>query len=200
MPIGVNKSVEIKGKLRNRFYEPIVLLLALTQACMHNYTHKILDQISDAVPQTSEQLFHDFVNKLAQICDNKRGGNTVSALAVLQFPDRVQYRFASNQRTKDELRLVKSFMTDILTTLKMSDPGSARTAQAANTAILKKIVAFNRPRLQMYVRALHTHSETCLGSLKPTDTVGDGLRDLKDLSFKADNRELGPDACKHNNH
>jgi hypothetical protein len=78
------------GKLQRRFYEPLVLLLALNQACMHNYVPRVAEPLTEVPLHSPEELFKDFVNKLCQICDNKRGGDSVTAISVLQFPDRVQ--------------------------------------------------------------------------------------------------------------
>ena len=78
------------GKLQRRFYEPLVLLLALTQSCMHNPAPRVQDLLNEALSHSPEELFKDFVNKLCQICDNKPGGSVVTAISVLQYPDRVQ--------------------------------------------------------------------------------------------------------------
>lgn len=78
------------GKLQRRFYEPLVLLLALTQACMHNHTLRLPDSMVEVLSNSPEEVFKNFVNKLCQICDNKPGGNAVTAISVLQYPDRVQ--------------------------------------------------------------------------------------------------------------
>lgn len=78
------------GKLQRRFYEPLVLLLALTQACMHTHAPRVPDSLTEPLSHSLEELFKDFVNKLCQICDNKPGGNAVTAISVLQYPDRVQ--------------------------------------------------------------------------------------------------------------
>lgn len=78
------------GKLQRRFYEPLVLLLALTQACMHNQALKTSDSLTEVLSHSPDELFKDFVNKLCQICDNKPRGSTVTAISVLQYPDRVQ--------------------------------------------------------------------------------------------------------------
>lgn len=78
------------GKLQRRFYEPLVLLLALTQACMHNHAPRVPESLTEVLPHSPDELFKDFVNKLCQICDNKPGGNAVTAISVLESPDRVQ--------------------------------------------------------------------------------------------------------------
>lgn len=78
------------GKLQRRFYEPLVLLLALTQVCRRNNAPRIPESLTEVLPLSPDELFKDFVNKLCQICDNKPGGNAVTAISVLEYPDRVQ--------------------------------------------------------------------------------------------------------------
>lgn len=78
------------GKLQRRFYEPLILLRALTQACMHNNIPRIPDPRAGELSYSPEELFKDFINKLCQICDNKPGGDTVTAISALGYPDRVQ--------------------------------------------------------------------------------------------------------------
>lgn len=78
------------GKLQRRFYEPLVLLFAVTEACKHNHAPKIPDSLTEVLSHSPEELFKDFINKLCQVCDNKHGGSTVTAISVLQYPDRVQ--------------------------------------------------------------------------------------------------------------
>ncbi|KUI55253.1 hypothetical protein VP1G_02669 [Cytospora mali] len=181
--------VEMKGRERKRFYEPIVLLLALTKACMHNNAPKVLEQAPEIAFQTPEQLFHGFINVLAQICDTKRGGNTVTAIVVLQYPERVQYRLASNQRDEVELAQVESFLKDILNTLQA---WTKEQTDIVKARILRKVVAFNRPRLQLYVRAIHTQSKICLEeqTSNVTAQTTEKIKNLRDLSAKADDRGL----------
>ncbi|ROW03746.1 hypothetical protein VMCG_05375 [Cytospora schulzeri] len=189
--------VNLMKKIRNRFYEPIILLYALTQFCMHNNALKILEQAPDVALQTSEQLFHDFMNKLAQICDNDRGGRTVTAAVALQYSDCVEYRFASNQRDEDELQNLKAFIEGILNSLKTL---TAENSAMVRVRLLQRIVIFNRPRLQIYVREIRTQSQKCLES--PADAITpqtkERLENLRDLSLKADDRDVDDNAFFRN--
>ncbi|KAG8160240.1 hypothetical protein KVR01_009776 [Diaporthe batatas] len=175
------------GKLQRRFYEPVVLLLALTQACMHNYAPRVAESLAEVPSHSPDELFKDFVNKLCQICDNRRGGDAVTAISVLQYPDRVQYRFASNQRSEKELLKVKSYLEGILETLKGYSPSSSNLLMAS---VLRKIVAFNRLRLQGYIRYLYSQTQICLDTPKLSTDLSDKVREVQDLVKIADNREL----------
>lgn len=184
--------VPVGGKLQNRFYEPLVLLLAATQACLH-HPPKAPEAVQERFTLTLEQLFHDFMNKLAQICDIKLGGTTVTAVIAIQHPDRVQFRFASNQRGEAELRRLKSFATDILDTLRDWTEESSLSSQAS---VLRKIVAFNRPRLQPYVNRVAVQSVKCLGTTGLASVVVEKLEMLRDLSKKANDKEIDEVSCE----
>lgn len=194
---GTLVPVEVRGKLRNRFYEPIILLLALTQAWKHNHAPKVLDHASDVTVQSSEQLFRDFMNKLAQICDSKPKGSTVTAAVALRYNDHVQYRFASNDRNERELEKLKSFIEDILNSL---STWTVATNEKVRAIILRKIVAFNRLRLQAYVRAICTQSQECLKSPENsvTNQTRQTLKNFQDLALQADDREADEAACECN--
>lgn len=176
-----------------RFYEPLVLLFAATQACMHNLAPKIPEPSLNRWNQSQEQLFHDFMNKLAQICDTRPRGPTVTAVVALSHPDRVQYRFASNQRSEEELEQLKSFVTDILQTLQH---WTEEASQLVETQVLQKVTVFTRPRLGVYVKAVAISSEECLktGGLSPG--VNRKLHELHDISSGANQQDLDQDTCK----
>lgn len=57
---------------------------------MYNHAPRAPDSLTEVPPHSLDELFKDFVNKLCQICDNKPRGSTVTAISVLQYPDRVQ--------------------------------------------------------------------------------------------------------------
>lgn len=107
--------------------------------------------------------------------------------------DGIVSRFASNQRSKNELLKVKSYLQDILETLK----GYTSTSSTLLTAsILRKIVAFNRPRLQNYVRHLSKLTQICSETPDISPELSDKLGELRDLAVMADNRELEEGKCE----
>ncbi|KAG6360148.1 hypothetical protein INS49_011204 [Diaporthe citri] len=175
------------GKLQRRFYEPLVLLLALTQACMYNRAPRAPDSLTEVPPHSLDELFKDFVNKLCQICDNKPRGSTVTAISVLQYPDRVQYRFASNQRSESDLLEVKTYLQDILETLRGY---TASSSTPLVESVLSKIVAFNGQRLQIYVKHISAQTQSCLKTPTISTELSDKLSELQDLALKAGDQEL----------
>lgn len=166
--IGANPRdpVRVRSKLANRFYEPIVLLVGLTMACIHNQPSKAPDLSLDAA-QSPDRAFHCFVNKLGQLCDNEQGGKSVTAFVVLKFPDRIQYRFASNQRGSDDLIGAQKFTTYILQTLGKADRDEL---QGMISNILRKWLSFNRPRVEAYVKVLERQTTSCISACASEDT------------------------------
>jgi hypothetical protein len=157
MSVSPRNPVQVKSSLTYRFYEPIVLLLSLNEAYLHNRPAKAPDLSLD-VGQSHERSFHCFVNKLGQLCDSERGGNTVTAFVVLQFPDHIQYRFTSNQRKDEDLDHARTFITHILETLCLMDRDDMPSH------ILQKALSFTRPRVAGYVKQLKIHAVTCISA------------------------------------
>lgn len=160
---------------------------------MHNLAPKAPEHVPDRFNLTLEQLFHDFMNKMTQICDVNPGGATVTAAVALQYPDRVQYRFASNQRTETELERVRLFVDDILQTLQDL---TEKSSLSIKIRVLQKVIAFNRPRLQVYVKAVASQSERCLKTAGLAPDVVEKLEALQSLSKLANDKELDEDTCK----
>ncbi|KAE9363186.1 hypothetical protein N431DRAFT_357094 [Stipitochalara longipes BDJ] len=174
--------IQLSNKLANRFYGPIILLSALNDACVDSRPVKFPD-LSFHAEQSPERAFHDFVNKLAQLCDIERGGKTVTALAVLKYPDHIQYRFTSNQRKSVELDRTQEFITSILFALgKAEEPDF----QHLTSNILRKSLSFTRPRVEPYVKALKKEVISCIGvcGAENTDESRSILEALQKLQGK----------------
>jgi hypothetical protein len=158
--------VELNYAFSNKFYGPIILLCALNDACIHSRPAKSPDLPSDGV-QSPERAFHDFVNKLAQLCDIERGGKTVTSLAVLDELDHIEYRFTSNDRTADELNHTQKFITSILNALSR---GAKHDVQAFTSRILRKALCFARPRVEPYLKALKKEVTSCINAIQRENT------------------------------
>ncbi len=127
-------------------------------AWKHNQASKAPD-LSLNVAESPELAFHNFVNKLGQLCDSERDGNTVTAFVVLHFPDRIQYRFASNNQEEDGLARAKAFITYVLQTLGGADGDELRDM---TSHLLRKSLSFIRPRAGAYVKLLKKQAALCI--------------------------------------
>ncbi|KAL1843197.1 hypothetical protein VTJ49DRAFT_2748 [Mycothermus thermophilus] len=144
--------------LRKRFYEPVLLLDAL------RYVYRKDNRLSEpdlesGVGRSNRETYFCFLNKLCQICDSRSKqalGGTVSAITVLDSGT-IEYRLASNQRNSAELETVKEYLTEILSVLGRAtdDKVTDRAARAPiASGILRRILAFNRPRIEDYLESL----------------------------------------------
>ena len=154
----MSDPVSLPPSLRKRFYEPIILLDALKYVYLKDSKLSEPD-LDSGTGKSPRQTYFCFLNKLSQICDNQPQqslGKTVSAVVVLDSGT-IEYRFASNQRDEGELEAVKEYLTDILDIL-----GRVTDDEANNRSfmclvlsrILRKVLAFNRPRVQAYMEPL----------------------------------------------
>ncbi|KAK1658731.1 hypothetical protein BDP55DRAFT_720395 [Colletotrichum godetiae] len=170
---------------RQLFYEPIVLEDALQKAC------RLGQEVFNGIPEvdnnslaTQAQVFHFFVNKLAQICDNRRGGETVSSVTVLDGPDGPEYLFASNHRDADELSETQEFAESLLTLVGKNPTGLKQKTLVKQ--VLWKILLFNLPRLNLYLKALDTSIDACIDDCRRRKAPETLMSELSKLKEKAD--------------
>ncbi|KAK3348746.1 hypothetical protein B0T25DRAFT_581840 [Lasiosphaeria hispida] len=155
--------VPLKPSLRKRFYAPVILLRCLSDIFAIDNSTEIPEQ-ETVVPRSPKQIFYCFVNKLGQICDNKKGGDTVTAFAVLQ-PGVVEYRFASNRRSRESLENVHIYITSILETLGKTSDSEISKADYQSLLfekILRTVLGFNRQRVELYARTLAGELDFCI--------------------------------------
>ncbi|KAK3948840.1 hypothetical protein QBC32DRAFT_268069 [Pseudoneurospora amorphoporcata] len=172
--------IPLEPGLSLRFYEAVLLLYCLKEVMSEAKSVKEPDLESDA-GRSSRDSFRCFVNKLSQICDNERRGRTVTAFAVLR-PGLTQYRFASNQRTNEELNYVKAYIDDILLLL-----GSTPEDQLSDVfgTVLEKVIAFNQPVIKHHIKNLtqRDRMDFCAKVCEEEDTAEaqEAARDIDSL-------------------
>ncbi|KAK2007307.1 hypothetical protein LZ32DRAFT_667427 [Colletotrichum eremochloae] len=166
-----SKTIPIKPKILHRFYEPLILLKALNVEMKDSAD--FVDHDNAGYQRDPEQTFQAFVYKLAHVCDSVKGdrGGTITSVMVLepQFHENeiVEYRFASNSRTTNELEKTSEFMSSLL--------GHLRTATFPNDEpsvwrrLLCLILGFNRSRIASYLTAIRKEVQSCLTKCSITD-------------------------------
>ncbi|KAK3400459.1 hypothetical protein B0T20DRAFT_404444 [Sordaria brevicollis] len=191
------KFVPLEPGLSLRFHEAV-----LFQWCLKEVKYQMAsvrepepDDLESDVGKSSRESFRCFVNKLAQICDNELRGKTVTAFAVLQ-PGEIQYWFASNQRSSDELEQTRVYIADILRTL-----GTTPDDQLDGVygTLLDKIVAFNRPVLKEHIKNL-TRKDNIDHCAKVSEDEGtaEAQEAARNLQSLAGYRVLGEKATPEN--
>ncbi|KAG4257555.1 hypothetical protein FPRO03_13861 [Fusarium proliferatum] len=146
-------------------YEPIILECALREVGPPpTYSHESQSTEKYEAEMPDLKAFQFYVNKLAQVCDNERGGNTISALAILQGSLGPHYVFGSNRKDARGLKTTKSFV-QVLLDLVGKNPENLQNG-ALVKRVLWLILAFNLPRLAEYLTHLSAAVQECLESCK----------------------------------
>ncbi|KAH7273500.1 hypothetical protein B0J15DRAFT_531779 [Fusarium solani] len=186
-----NTLVLFRPKQKRRFYEPIVLFKALADITHEEGSLGLPE--TPARPRTEEQRFHQFVHKLAGVCDSTRGGKTVTSFAVLEHEDRFVYVFGCNQVCSLDLVKTQKFVTELLATLSGFHQLDEVARGPVRRAVLEMILTFNMPRLDIYLKSFKGQLRACLEYCeRQTDeiatAVGVGLEvfgdAIADIAFK----------------
>lgn len=189
-----SKVEEIGRKQLVCFYEPLAFLKALTSISLIQERLRLPDRRPE--PQTEEDIFCRYLDKLASMCDRKKGGSTVTAVAVLEAEDSFIYVLGCNQVSEDELKKTAMFVAAILRNVDQvnqlrsgsglgSEPEPAEELLGRiRNDIRYRIVLFNRPRIQKYVTYLLGDLQACIQScakLNRHEDVSEVARGLKQL-------------------
>ncbi|PKK50796.1 hypothetical protein CI102_5240 [Trichoderma harzianum] len=160
------KPIPLRAKLARRFYEPILLEVALKKirpqqsfSATQHEPNTMRDNVDSA-----EQTFKCFVNRLAQVCDNKRGenGSTVTGIAVLEEPEGVHYIIGSNNRKASKLPEVKLFVEQLLEIVAKSTEQPASNGSQVHREALWHILKFDGNRVRFYLTSTIVYLEECI--------------------------------------
>ncbi|KAJ4112119.1 hypothetical protein NW768_011698 [Fusarium equiseti] len=168
-------------------YEPILLESALHKAATFpTYPHESESQSTGMYKPDMVDLkaFQFYVNKLAQVCDNERGGGTISAIAILEGSDGPNYVIGSNSKDSRSLQATKDFMQALLD-LVGKNPDNLQS-KALEKRVLWFILSFNISRLREYLQYLSRAVQECLDSCKrrEEDEASEPYKSLVSLSDK----------------
>lgn len=160
--------IEINGKLRRRFYEAVKFEEALSQACSRNSEKSSYSPVDGGVDTEGSALlaFRSFVNRIAHVCDFRKGGTTVTAVAIIQEFDSLHYFVGSNGRSEKEQAQLHFFVSALLRipTMETRITESSRHAFLLHTT-LGLVIKHNQPRIKFYVSKLLSCSESCILAL-----------------------------------
>ncbi|KAL7935603.1 hypothetical protein V8C35DRAFT_258627 [Trichoderma chlorosporum] len=155
------EPIELTSKPIHKFFEPVVLLLALTDAVRNIAKPRPPEENIDA--QDPKQLFCAFVNKLSHVCDKRKGGALVTSFVVLKDeknPNHAHYVFAVNQQSNSELNDTALYVKTLLRKVGQAPEGRENQHDARHS-LLYHVLRFNRPRVAFYLRELRKHAEKC---------------------------------------
>ncbi|KAK1708439.1 uncharacterized protein BDZ83DRAFT_642076 [Colletotrichum acutatum] len=117
---------------------------------------------------SSRTILEFFINKVAQVYDNRPFGSTITSLAIIQKPDKVQYIFASNQRSSED---AQSAATTIQTLLdKMGSQNRVDVGDDDRSPVFREllhdILLFHKQRVTLYKSRLNQRLNQCIKELK----------------------------------
>lgn len=165
---------KLSASLTRRLFLPIILLQSLLRVFKKEKSIRVLDD-PEAVPRDN---YETFVNKLGHICDSSKGGEKVTAFAILQLGV-IQYYFTSNHRDEEDYERTSDYITDILKTLgdAAEDEVTRRPPGGIPSAVFQsllcKILRFNQSRIKGYIFALKKALGFCI-TFARDDSTEDG--------------------------
>ncbi|KAK4167027.1 hypothetical protein QBC43DRAFT_312792 [Cladorrhinum sp. PSN259] len=193
---------ELAPSLRKRFYEPLILLYCFCAILARSQNSSKPPDLESGDDKSPAKRFECFVNKLGQVCDRRRGGDTVTAFAILQTGC-VEYRFAVNRLDDRGLAETAQYVKDLLNTLGSAPRQTALEAKDRQdstlfSSVMHKILAFNQSRISFYINSqLLKNLEFCIGVCQEAGQDGDlaaasDLLVLKDLAGPAGEDGVSP--------
>ncbi|KAL7905405.1 hypothetical protein GGI35DRAFT_483529 [Trichoderma velutinum] len=181
------EPIELSHKVVHRFFEPLMLLLALTQAVRDMATPRPREENINI--QDLKQLFYAVVNKLCYVCDGIKGdgGKTVTSFVLLKDqkdPEKVHYVFAANRQTYSELQSTESYVRTLLRMVGQAPEGRENQDETRHS-LLHHVLRFNRSRVLVYLSALRKEAAFCIEQCKEEKTddnelVAEGLTEILD--------------------
>lgn len=156
--LAATTPISISPKVERQFYESQLLLYVLEKV---RGDHSKRQNYHGELDQDATGLRRSFVDKLAYICDFKKGGSTVTALALQKTYQGVTFWLAANETVKPK---VIDFLSQILQLLKKVEVGASK--KTTEMQLLALIVPFNEGRLDYYWSALRKDLKVCVGRLE----------------------------------
>ena len=158
----VPDAVAIEWKLLRRSYEPM-LLLKLLDPVRGEHVGRSTDRERSALSPT--ELRRSFADKLAYLCDFKKGGDTTTAIALQSTPQGVVIHCASNDPMKPRV------IDFIRSTLNLLSTVNEENHTDIETEIFKKAITLGRVRLRQYGNFTNRLIVKCLKHLQRASDV-----------------------------
>ncbi|KAF7553771.1 hypothetical protein G7Z17_g3378 [Cylindrodendrum hubeiense] len=179
---GKSDLVVFKPKQLRRFYEPIVLFKALND--ISRKWGRIRSPDRSPNPQTDDEEFQLFLDKLALVCDRKKGGTTVTAVTVLDHDeDALTYVIGCNQISAPAREKTSHFVLELLKKVEGFNNLEPLEKPGVRNGIRDFILAYNRPRIECYMNSLLKELGNCIESCSQIDfdDISQIERSLKEL-------------------
>ncbi|KAK1705889.1 hypothetical protein BDP67DRAFT_603799 [Colletotrichum lupini] len=149
---------------------------------------------------SSRTILEFFVNKVAQVCDNRPFGSTITSLAIIQKPDKVQYIFSSNQRSSEDAQYAATTIQILLD--KMGSRNRVDVGDDDRSSVfcelLRDILLFHKQRVTLYKSRLNQRLNQCIKELKARSLDADPLLDELEYLQALTKTEASLDVWKSN--
>lgn len=150
-------------RLKNRFYEPLVLLHVLDRNGQQRISRCPSEELVTTQLQLRE-LRRAFLDQLAYVCDYIKGGDTVTAMALEARPSGITFWVASN--IAPSARTI-SFLQGILNTLRsLAFSRSEHSRTIVEDEIAQRCIDFNLKRVEAYQTLMQKPLQQCLATLR----------------------------------
>jgi hypothetical protein len=151
-----------KDRLFKRFYEPLVLLHVLDPNGEQR-TPRAVD-VTDTSDMQLRELRRTFLDQLAYVCDNIKGGDAVTAVALEAQPSGVVFWVASNSGVSAR---PTEFLRKVLCTLQSLAMCRIESARSATEAEVSQMcIEFSIRRVKAYQTLLRKPLQLCLTNPK----------------------------------
>lgn len=159
----------VSNKVLYRFYEPLTLLYVLDRT-QGDHIKRAGTETSSLEEISKQELRRRFLDSLSYMCDFKKGGDTVTAIAVASGP--LRYHMSCNKGPEDK---VTKFVKSVLATLATVYSQSAQQRTETENDLLTKCSSFSEARLTAYWKILQSSLEKCWESAKHDKSVIDSM-------------------------
>jgi hypothetical protein len=158
--------LSLSPKLMKRFYEPLVLQHVLDPIRGSRIGCEFLSSLDES-ELDNRKLRRSFVNSLAYICDFKKGGATVTAIALETRPAGVVIWVAANETVKKNVVLSLEEILKSLAGLDGLDGVVDKESTAAvEESTFRRAVELGMPRVKAYWKLVQGPLERCLKILE----------------------------------
>ncbi|KLO86395.1 Uncharacterized protein LW93_11170 [Fusarium fujikuroi] len=117
-----------------------------------------------------EPLFRAFVSKIAYLCCTEVGSGAISACAVLQLPDCVQYVIGFNHQSSERHEAIQASIASILRMFSAAPPEHSAERENLRIQALHASLELCKSRVNGYLKSLKVHLQACIEACEREST------------------------------
>jgi len=141
----------VNSKLLRRFYEPLILLSVLDPTRGAQRPDLITDRGLQGRQKLWRNFWRNFLDQLSFLCDAKKGGDTVTAIAAQRTVEHTVFWLASNSNARFKAKNHVEWILSRLNDLYDADP---EETELIENDITTRCTEFSSARIKTYVTFL----------------------------------------------